>query len=254
MSDLNNNKRNRSSDTDSSNMATPAKKTCDPRSEATVPQSRTPGAGHEEAQARHTEAVRLAKHELAAQIQRREMAKAQAEAAAKASSPPAAGIPPMSLSPGTGTLVNEAVRLKNAQIRLTRIDFPQPGPTSQQGQHLSDLTALATQQPLLRPQQPLTQQQILEQQSVPQMRGQGSEGTREDGLDFLSYHYEASLEEAAANSLGQQHIPTRPRPPTSIDLSFVTILANDPRQALACLLYTSPSPRDRQKSRMPSSA
>ena len=25
-------------------------------------------------------------------------------------------------------------------------------------------------------------------------------------------------------------------------------------QALACLLYTSPSPRDRQKSRMPSSA
>ena len=26
------------------------------------------------------------------------------------------------------------------------------------------------------------------------------------------------------------------------------------RQALACLLYTSPSPRDRQKSRMPSSA
>ena len=26
------------------------------------------------------------------------------------------------------------------------------------------------------------------------------------------------------------------------------------RQALTCLLYTSPSPRDRQKSRMPSSA
>ena len=29
---------------------------------------------------------------------------------------------------------------------------------------------------------------------------------------------------------------------------------NDPRDSMACLLYTSPSPRDRQKSRMPSSA
>ena len=28
----------------------------------------------------------------------------------------------------------------------------------------------------------------------------------------------------------------------------------DPERAKACLLYTSPSPRDRQKSRMPSSA
>ena len=31
-------------------------------------------------------------------------------------------------------------------------------------------------------------------------------------------------------------------------------LGEDERVALACLLYTSPSPRDRQKSRMPSSA
>ena len=29
---------------------------------------------------------------------------------------------------------------------------------------------------------------------------------------------------------------------------------SDTKQELACLLYTSPSPRDRQKSRMPSSA
>ena len=36
---------------------------------------------------------------------------------------------------------------------------------------------------------------------------------------------------------------------------FETILSRSPRMALdICLLYTSPSPRDRQKSRMPSSA
>ena len=32
------------------------------------------------------------------------------------------------------------------------------------------------------------------------------------------------------------------------------VTSKDGRKCLACLLYTSPSPRDRQKSRMPSSA
>ena len=36
--------------------------------------------------------------------------------------------------------------------------------------------------------------------------------------------------------------------------SVHTNIAKNARQAYACLLYTSPSPRDRQKSRMPSSA
>ena len=37
--------------------------------------------------------------------------------------------------------------------------------------------------------------------------------------------------------------------------SFLSNQLKKPKQhALACLLYTSPSPRDRQKSRMPSSA
>ena len=37
--------------------------------------------------------------------------------------------------------------------------------------------------------------------------------------------------------------------------SFITVTADQAlEQAKACLLYTSPSPRDRQKSRMPSSA
>ena len=35
---------------------------------------------------------------------------------------------------------------------------------------------------------------------------------------------------------------------------FATVGEDTPALAYACLLYTSPSPRDRQKSRMPSSA
>ena len=35
---------------------------------------------------------------------------------------------------------------------------------------------------------------------------------------------------------------------------FSGLVLSDPNNDLACLLYTSPSPRDRQKSRMPSSA
>ena len=38
------------------------------------------------------------------------------------------------------------------------------------------------------------------------------------------------------------------------DPSASSDLPDDVRQILGCLLYTSPSPRDRQKSRMPSSA
>ena len=38
------------------------------------------------------------------------------------------------------------------------------------------------------------------------------------------------------------------------NLGNLQSLAGDPRHIFVCLLYTSPSPRDRQKSRMPSSA
>ena len=41
---------------------------------------------------------------------------------------------------------------------------------------------------------------------------------------------------------------------TQLSDADVMTLAGDSSQAVACLLYTSPSPRDRQKSRMPSSA
>ena len=43
------------------------------------------------------------------------------------------------------------------------------------------------------------------------------------------------------------------RPPPDISL-FFSVVAAPKGQAQTCLLYTSPSPRDRQKSRMPSSA
>src|SRR5674476_1689499 len=38
------------------------------------------------------------------------------------------------------------------------------------------------------------------------------------------------------------------------ELELVAVVINRPGSVGACLLYTSPSPRDRQKSRMPSSA
>ena len=38
------------------------------------------------------------------------------------------------------------------------------------------------------------------------------------------------------------------------DVSFMIALTDAIVEPIACLLYTSPSPRDRQKSRMPSSA
>src|SRR5665213_3106324 len=41
---------------------------------------------------------------------------------------------------------------------------------------------------------------------------------------------------------------------TKEDVELALDAAHSARQAWGCLLYTSPSPRDRQKSRMPSSA
>ena len=39
-----------------------------------------------------------------------------------------------------------------------------------------------------------------------------------------------------------------------VDLKIEKITLDSMKKAIRCLLYTSPSPRDRQKSRMPSSA
>ena len=62
----------------------------------------------------------------------------------------------------------------------------------------------------------------------------------------------------ANNSLGQE--PKGSTVQTTATTVFAEALPNNPAQTLyltqlqTCLLYTSPSPRDRQKSRMPSSA
>ena len=109
---MNNNKRQRSPGSDT---ATPAKKPCDPRTEATAPRNKPRTPGPSEAQMRHAEAVKNAREGLAALAQQREAAKAQAESEAQAGYPPAAGLP--SLSPGTGMLVNNAVRLKKLQLQ-----------------------------------------------------------------------------------------------------------------------------------------
>ncbi|CZS11784.1 D-ornithine 4,5-aminomutase subunit beta [Clostridioides difficile] len=47
-------------------------------------------------------------------------------------------------------------------------------------------------------------------------------------------------------------IEVKGRVPFDIDLNNL-VIPEEPK-VLTCLLYTSPSPRDRQKSRMPSSA
>ena len=41
---------------------------------------------------------------------------------------------------------------------------------------------------------------------------------------------------------------------SEIDIGMAIVVGLNTRRYHACLLYTSPSPRDRQKSRMPSSA
>ena len=65
----------------------------------------------------------------------------------------------------------------------------------------------------------------------------------------------------ATGALAHQDDVASPRKPQSEKLGkvlFKTSCTPEAQQAferaLACLLYTSPSPRDRQKSRMPSSA
>ena len=52
---------------------------------------------------------------------------------------------------------------------------------------------------------------------------------------------------------GRLYSTGRARHPHSVPIGLMP-KAHAPREQFSCLLYTSPSPRDRQKSRMPSSA
>ena len=69
-----------------------------------------------------------------------------------------------------------------------------------------------------------------------------SVGTDEDLIEALLPLVESSLEKALY------------APQTGLHTYLEPMLRSTVRRAIACLLYTSPSPRDRTRSRMPSSA
>ena len=64
-------------------------------------------------------------------------------------------------------------------------------------------------------------------------------------IQLTSYDELLGLEETPEKSMNQV---------VEIDLAKLYPFKNHPFHVNDCLLYTSPSPRDRQKSRMPSSA
>ena len=85
--------------------------------------------------------------------------------------------------------------------------------------------------------------------------GGAAEASIRKEVDYLHPHYQAIIQSspfAALATAGGAGLDVSPRGDAP---GFIKIL-NDKTLILpdSCLLYTSPSPRDRQKSRMPSSA
>ena len=81
-------------------------------------------------------------------------------------------------------------------------------------------------------------------------------GDKGDNLGFLGWEVENKEDlQSFASKLEENKIAVTQGKSSFADQRFVEdlIYFNDP-QGNSCLLYTSPSPRDRQKSRMPSSA
>ena len=68
-------------------------------------------------------------------------------------------------------------------------------------------------------------------------------------LDEVVVVADAKTQSGAATNFSANSIENTP----TVDRNIYDIVKNSPL-AMTCLLYTSPSPRDRQKSRMPSSA
>ena len=61
------------------------------------------------------------------------------------------------------------------------------------------------------------------------------------------------IREVVLDALGAEYVVSNPH--SSVKNRFDRIVGEFPQQFIDdCLLYTSPSPRDRQRSRMPSSA
>ena len=73
----------------------------------------------------------------------------------------------------------------------------------------------------------------------------------------INWSQQGHLQQAqqfAANSINQQRFKTDFGVELAVAQGPMTRVSDEPEFTNACLLYTSPSPRDRQKSRMPSSA
>ena len=68
--------------------------------------------------------------------------------------------------------------------------------------------------------------------------------------ELLTKHF---IELRAASPEGSAHVLDIPGLKVS-SIKFWSLWENNKLMGCGCLLYTSPSPRDRQKSRMPSSA
>ena len=79
------------------------------------------------------------------------------------------------------------------------------------------------------------------------------EGSFEGGADKREVRMDGSLPGGNAESGGGKVEPA-PEPTTSGECRGVLSRSFGDNESKLCLLYTSPSPRDRQKSRMPSSA
>ena len=75
-------------------------------------------------------------------------------------------------------------------------------------------------------------------------------------IDFYEKALNQKDFEAAAQHFGPRYIQHNPGAPDGIEgfKAFIAMRKEKSPNAKSCLLYTSPSPRDRTRSRMPSSA
>ena len=89
-------------------------------------------------------------------------------------------------------------------------------------------------------------------------RENGRVGTRNHVIILPVDDISNACAEAVANNIkgtiALPHSYGRLQFGADLELHFRTMIGTGKNPNVACLLYTSPSPRDRQKSRMPSSA
>ena len=74
------------------------------------------------------------------------------------------------------------------------------------------------------------------------------------GAQVAIVDFDKDKAEAVARDIGGLSVQTDVSDEKSVSEAFDSVESQLGAPRIACLLYTSPSPRDRQKSRMPSSA